>query len=122
MEKAVATGGGGRLTLMADAYNLLNSNAVTNFSLRVGDNERVIAALDPIAVKAGIRLHPVAVLNRQRMGAPWPERRGGRTVRPAQARHGLCIRPRHRLSVPAVPHRLDTTRSAGAGLRRGPAR
>ena len=27
---AVATGGGDRLTLMADAYNLLNSNAVTN--------------------------------------------------------------------------------------------
>ena len=30
MEKAVATGGGGRLTLIADAYNLLNSNAVTS--------------------------------------------------------------------------------------------
>ena len=55
VEKAVATGGRGRLTLMADAYNLLNSNAVTNFSLRVGDDERVIAALDPIALKAGIR-------------------------------------------------------------------
>ena len=55
VEKALATGGGGRLTLMLDAYNLLNSNAVTNFSLRVGDDERVIAALDPIAVKAGVR-------------------------------------------------------------------
>ncbi len=55
VEKAVATGGRGRLTLMADAYNLLNSNAVTNFSLRVGDDERVIAALDPIALKAGVR-------------------------------------------------------------------
>ena len=55
VEKAMATGGGGRLTLMADVYNVLNSNAVTNFSLRVGDNERVIAALDPIALKVGIR-------------------------------------------------------------------
>ena len=55
VEKALATGGGGRLTLMADVYNLLNSNAVTNFSLRVGDGERVIAALDPIALKAGVR-------------------------------------------------------------------
>ena len=54
-EKAIAAGGGGRLTLMADVYNLLNSNAVTNFSLRVGDDERVIAALDPVAVKAGVR-------------------------------------------------------------------
>ena len=55
VEKAVATGGVGQMTLMLDAYNLLNSNAVTNFSLRVGDSGRVIAALDPIAVKAGIR-------------------------------------------------------------------
>ena len=55
VEKAVATGGGSQLTLMLDAYNLLNSNAVTNFSLRVGDSGRVIAALDPIAVKGGIR-------------------------------------------------------------------
>ena len=55
VEKALATSGGGRLTLMLDAYNLLNSHAVTNFSLRVDDNERVIAALDPIALKAGVR-------------------------------------------------------------------
>lgn len=55
MEKALDVGGGGRLTLMADVYNALNSNAVTNFSLRTGDDERVIAALDPIALKLGVR-------------------------------------------------------------------
>lgn len=44
-----------RLTLMLDLYNVFNSNAVTNFSLRVGDNGRVIAALDPIAMKLGVR-------------------------------------------------------------------
>ncbi len=48
-------GNGSRLTLMADVYNALNSNAVTNFSLRTGDNQRVIAALDPIALKLGAR-------------------------------------------------------------------
>ena len=31
-----------------------NSNAVTNFSLRTSDNERVIAALDPLAMKLGV--------------------------------------------------------------------
>ena len=40
---------------MLDLYNLFNSNAVTNFSLRTGDNERVIAALDPLAMKQGVR-------------------------------------------------------------------
>ena len=55
LEKAVATGRHGQLTLMLDAYNLLNSNAVTNLLQRVGDNGRLIAALDPIAVKTGIR-------------------------------------------------------------------
>ena len=34
---------------------LFNSNAVTNFSLRTGDRERIIAALDPIVMKLGIR-------------------------------------------------------------------
>ncbi len=41
---------------MADIYNVLNSNAVTNFSLRTGDAERIIAALDPIALKLGLRV------------------------------------------------------------------
>ena len=40
---------------MADFYNLFNANAVTNFSLRTGDYERVIAALDPLAMKLGLR-------------------------------------------------------------------
>ena len=55
LEKVLDVGSGGRLTLMADVYNALNSNAVTNFSLRTGDDERVIAALDPIALKLGAR-------------------------------------------------------------------
>ena len=40
---------------MLDLYNLFNSNAVTNFSLRTGDAERIIAALDPLAMKLGVR-------------------------------------------------------------------
>ena len=55
VEKVLDVGSGGRPTLMADVYNALNSNAVTNFSLRAGDDERVIAALDPIALKLGAR-------------------------------------------------------------------
>ena len=54
-DKAFTVGTGGRVTLMLDLYNLFNSNAVTNFSLRTGDNERVIAALDPVAMKLGVR-------------------------------------------------------------------
>ena len=54
-DKAFAVGARGRVTLMLDLYNLFNSNAVTNFSLRTGDNERVIAALDPVAMKLGVR-------------------------------------------------------------------
>ncbi len=52
---AVGTESKNRLTLMLDLYNLFNLNAVTNFSLRTGDAERVIAALDPIAMKLGVR-------------------------------------------------------------------
>ena len=55
LDKAFRVGASGRVTLMLDLYNLFNSNAVTNFSLRTGDNERVIAALDPIAMKLGLR-------------------------------------------------------------------
>ena len=55
LDKAVSIGDGSRLTLMLDVYNLLNSNAVSNFSLRTGDEKRVIAALDPIAMKVGVR-------------------------------------------------------------------
>ena len=55
LDKAFAVGAGSRLTLMLDLYNLFNANAVTNFSLRTADDERVIAALDPIAMKLGVR-------------------------------------------------------------------
>ena len=55
LDKAITVGNENRLTVMVDVYNLFNSNAVTNFSLRTGDDKRVIAALDPIAVKVGVR-------------------------------------------------------------------
>ena len=55
LDKALNVGVRSRITLMLDLYNLFNSNAVTNFSLRTGDNERVIAALDPLAMKLGVR-------------------------------------------------------------------
>ena len=55
LDKAFDVGASGRVSLMLDLYNLFNSNAVTNFSLRTGDNERVIAALDPLAMKLGVR-------------------------------------------------------------------
>ena len=55
LDKAFGVGDGKKLTLMLDIYNLSNANAVTNFSLRTGDNERVIAALDPIVMKLGVR-------------------------------------------------------------------
>ena len=56
LDRVLAAGSRSRVTLMLDAYNVLNANAVTNFSLRAGDGERVIAALDPIALKVGARI------------------------------------------------------------------
>ena len=55
VDKTITLGERGRMTLMADFYNLLNVNAVTNFSLRTEDYERIIATLDPRAVKLGLR-------------------------------------------------------------------
>ncbi|MBI3265326.1 MAG: hypothetical protein HYZ58_19525, partial [Acidobacteria bacterium] len=45
-----------RLTLMADLFNSLNSNAVTNFFLNNGANyNRIIATLDPRTAMLGAR-------------------------------------------------------------------
>ncbi len=55
LDKAFSVGADRRLTLLLDVYNLFNANAVTNFSLRTGDRERIIAALDPIVMKLGVR-------------------------------------------------------------------
>ncbi|OLE81909.1 MAG: hypothetical protein AUF76_11725 [Acidobacteria bacterium 13_1_20CM_2_65_9] len=54
-DKAV-TIGKYRFTLMADLFNVANSNAVTNFTLVNGANyNRIIAALDPRTFQVGIR-------------------------------------------------------------------
>ena len=55
LDKTIMAEAQGRLTLMADFYNLLNANAVTNFSLRTADYRHIIAALDPLAMKLGLR-------------------------------------------------------------------
>ncbi len=45
------------LTLMADLFNALNSNAVTNFFLTNGVNyNRIIATLDPRVAQVAARL------------------------------------------------------------------
>ncbi len=45
-----------RLTAMLDFYNLFNANPETNFTLRTGSSFRnIIAALDPRAMKIGVR-------------------------------------------------------------------
>jgi outer membrane receptor protein involved in Fe transport len=55
VEKGFALGPG-RLTGMLDVYNLFNSNSEVNFNLRTGARFRnIIAALDPRALKIGIR-------------------------------------------------------------------
>jgi outer membrane receptor protein involved in Fe transport len=48
--------GPGRLSGMLDVYNLFNSNSEVNFNLRTGTRfENIIAALDPRALKVGVR-------------------------------------------------------------------
>ena len=55
-EKSFDFGDHQRLSAMVDIYNLLNSNAETNFVLRTGPAFRdLIAALDPITLKIGVR-------------------------------------------------------------------
>ncbi len=56
VDKAV-TLGGAKITGMIDVYNILNSNAVTNFFVVSGSTyNNVIAALDPRTLQLGIRL------------------------------------------------------------------
>ncbi len=59
IDKAFNLGEGGsygQFTIMADIYNILNSNAVTNFNLRTGDDfGEIFAALPPRTLKIGFR-------------------------------------------------------------------
>jgi outer membrane receptor protein involved in Fe transport len=56
VDKAFPIGGTARLTLMLDAYNVLNASPITNFNL-VGDGYKtVIAVLDPRVFQMGFRL------------------------------------------------------------------
>lgn len=56
VDKAVTVGGRYRFTLMADLFNALNSNPVSNFNLLNGSQfDRVIATLDPRTLMLGAR-------------------------------------------------------------------
>lgn len=55
-DKAFTFGGRYRVTLMADLFNALNSNAVSNFNLLNGSQfNRIIATLDPRTLMLGAR-------------------------------------------------------------------
>ena len=56
IDKGFRMGGHYRITLMADLYNAMNSNAVTNFLLTNGSNyNRIVATLDPRTFMVGAR-------------------------------------------------------------------
>ena len=56
VDKAFTFGGKYRLTMMADLFNTLNSNAVSNFNLlNGGQYNRIIATLDPRTFQLGFR-------------------------------------------------------------------
>jgi hypothetical protein len=55
VDKTWSLGDWGSFMLMADVYNLLNSNAVTNFRITTGDFGSIIAALSPRILKIGAR-------------------------------------------------------------------
>jgi hypothetical protein len=56
LDKSVSFGGKYKVTLMADLFNALNSNAVSNFNLLNGSQfDRIIATLDPRTFQLGIR-------------------------------------------------------------------
>jgi outer membrane receptor protein involved in Fe transport len=57
LDKAIALGGGAKVSGMLDIYNVTNSNAVTNFFLTSGATyNRIIAALNPRTLQLGLRL------------------------------------------------------------------
>lgn len=56
VDKAITFGGKYKVTLMADLFNALNSNAVSNFNLLNGSQfNRIIATLDPRTFQLGFR-------------------------------------------------------------------
>jgi carboxypeptidase family protein len=56
-DKSVAVGSGVKIAGMLDIYNVMNSNAVTNFFLVSGSTyNRIIAALNPRTMQFGLRL------------------------------------------------------------------
>jgi hypothetical protein len=56
LDKALTFGGKYRFTMMADLFNALNSNAVSNFNLLNGTQfNRIIATLDPRTFQLGFR-------------------------------------------------------------------
>jgi carboxypeptidase family protein len=57
LDKTFAFAGNHKVSLFADAYNVLNSNPVTNFNLLNGSQfNRIVATLDPRTVQIGARL------------------------------------------------------------------
>jgi hypothetical protein len=55
LDKRFDIGKGGSLMVLFDIFNLLNSNAITNFNLRTGSFGEVNAALPPRTMKLGFR-------------------------------------------------------------------
>jgi carboxypeptidase family protein/TonB-dependent receptor-like protein len=57
LDKSVSLPKGAKVTAMLDLYNLMNSNAVTNFFITSGATyNRIIAALNPRTMQIGLRL------------------------------------------------------------------
>jgi outer membrane receptor protein involved in Fe transport len=57
LDKSVSLPKGARFTAMLDLYNLMNSNAVTNFFITSGTTyNRIIAALNPRTMQIGLRV------------------------------------------------------------------
>jgi hypothetical protein len=57
LDKSIALPKGAKFTAMLDLYNLMNSNAVTNFFISSGATyNRIIAALNPRTMQIGLRV------------------------------------------------------------------